>query len=1009
MLARDNNWMECAQVLREWVLNKDRDLREREMLSRDGAGAASGSGNVSYEQSMESFDPTSTRRRLHVKHSIDTALNILKAASSNTDVSLRPNPLTHASASPPPSPFKPFGEYPLNPDGNHSGSPVDGQSRRPSLPHIHPPTTPTELTRSKNATLPSPMQRRPRSAGTNADRSREDGTHTLPYGRGGQGRKLATKISLLFNKKSQQDTPSDHQNASNSAPTTHPTPTPASASATTLPIAASCSSKGQSVGKDKSHDHNGQFGRQRGHASSDASVRPHRIVPQLQPPSASFLDLDNSAPPSPMRPPLPSAVDLHNALAQQGRGRSKSNATSASNISSTDLSSPDANPSPIYGSFTLPSALRSHDMLRQRSGSASSRVMDLETNNSSNLSLLQGVVSDDGKAVTRPGILRGHHRTGSSGHASTPVRALRFDSTSSAERSRKEPNLTTSPVSIHARLHTTASSSSLRNVVAAQSSPQDVSPPASARQFQPPSRDNFDAEDEEQDYGQQLPSSRLAPVIDEDGEELHPPSALLLRQRGMSVGSSSDTSLSPIYINDNGQGSGPTPLSSEFPFAGPPPSRLMMQMPMSPDSQLSVPELDRRGRGDSLSSTSTADSSNTPQYSTSGSIVGSGATSVFVVTPAGDDDFPLPSTTQVLNSKEEDVDYVRELGSGRRQGLLEVPASPPLAQTPTRSLNERRSQSPLDIDIGSISSHAQAEALVARTRQDILELASVQDQGLSTASTTGPTPLSAKLAALGESLALERKLREQEQLGVSGAEHNITPSPLGPQFPNLTSIGRNGVERQLSLEAKARPKIKTRPKDVRRPSTADGREYMQTSSSPHAHTDTMSLVTTRTPSNSFFPGEPSRHQASLSVSPPSFGPSSSSSYDRREFFSVPHQRSAVAAPSPISSQRSYEPLTAPPVLKTRLRKELDGEALSRVSSAEGMETETESTGLAPPRAPSTPANIRKKETGRTSSSAKKLTRMGFTATDQSVARAAQPPGKLFGGFKSIMQTLKGKS
>ncbi|RXW21320.1 hypothetical protein EST38_g4538 [Candolleomyces aberdarensis] len=399
MLARDNNWMECAQVLREWVINKDRDLREREELLGDGAGAAS-STNVSHEHSIEPESP-SFRRRLLVKRS-DTALNILKASASHTDRRLNP---TLSSVSPPSSPLKAFGQHSFNPDAN--GSSGLSQSRRPSLPQIQPPPPP-DTARRKPQT-PSPIQRRPRSAGNGADRSQEQEVY-LPFGRGGSGRKLTNKISLLFKKGSQGET-------SESQSTTHSAPTPASASTTTLPLSSTPSSKGRPHASSVDTGPNDQTpSKRRNHAPSDASLRCCKITPQvkqLQPPSsASFLDFDNSAPPSPARFPVHSAVDLHNALAQHGRDRSRSNATNTSAISVTDTSDEF---SPTYGSFTRPSALRSHDdVLRSRSGSNASGVVDVETfypNDSSDHFSSLGLTEEGGRTIPRPGILRGHHRT----------------------------------------------------------------------------------------------------------------------------------------------------------------------------------------------------------------------------------------------------------------------------------------------------------------------------------------------------------------------------------------------------------------------------------------------------------------------------------------------------------------------------------------------------------------------------------------------------------------------
>ncbi|RXW21321.1 hypothetical protein EST38_g4539 [Candolleomyces aberdarensis] len=414
-----------------------------------------------------------------------------------------------------------------------------------------------------------------------------------------------------------------------------------------------------------------------------------------------------------------------------------------------------------------------------------------------------------------------------------------------------------------------------------------------------------------------------------------------------------------------------------------------------PDNQLSVPDSDRRGRGDSLSSTSTADSANVPQYSTSGSTVGSG-TSVAVLTPLIDSNLSLPSTGQVLEEEDRYEETVQDHEIKRQKDQYPLP--PPIkVQTPSNysTLNDRRAHSPLDIDLGLISSHAQAEALVERTRQDILELASGQELSPGTG-TSGPTPLSAKLAALGESLYLERKLREQK-LGVANKDGAGLPPPLSPldsQLDILTpvdSVNRNGVERQHSLEAKPRPSAKPRPKNSKRPSTADG-------------------LSSRNPSNSFFPDQTRpTHHASLSASPP-ITSQTSTSFDRREFYTAPHQRSAVFGNGAISNPKLYEPLTAPPLVASRTQKDLDANSLSRVSSAEGVDTETESTVVPLARVPTAGGTTpRKRDPIRNAASTKKLTRMGFTATDQTVARATQPTGKRLGaGFKSIMATLKGK-
>ena len=169
-------------------------------------------------------------------------------------------------------------------------------------------------------------------------------------------------------------------------------------------------------------------------------------------------------------------------------------------------------------------------------------------------------------------------------------------------------------------------------------------------------------------------------------------------------------------------------------------------------------------------------------------------------------------------------------------------------------------------------------------------------------------------------------------------------------------------------------------------------------------------MSSRSANNSFFTDQ-SRptHHASLSASPP-ITSQTSTSFDRREFYTAPHQRSAVFGNGAISNPKLYEPLTAPPLVASRTKKDLDADSLSRVSSAECVDTETESTGDPLARVPTAGGTApRKRDPVRNATSAKKLTRMGYTATDQTVARATQPPAKRFGGLKSIMATLKGKS
>jgi hypothetical protein len=89
----------------------------------------------------------------------------------------------------------------------------------------------------------------------------------------------------------------------------------------------------------------------------------------------------------------------------------------------------------------------------------------------------------------------------------------------------------------------------------------------------------------------------------------------------------------------------------------------------------------------------------------------------------------------------------------------EKPAeTPPDSQQPT--LVTRRSRAPTDIDIRLISSHAQAEVLIQLAQKSILDMEDVLGGDFSNGSRS---PLSAKLAAYEESLALERRFKRVEE------------------------------------------------------------------------------------------------------------------------------------------------------------------------------------------------------------------------------------------------------
>ncbi|KAJ7497030.1 hypothetical protein FB451DRAFT_1017267 [Mycena latifolia] len=566
MLARQNGWEECADVLKEWILNKDRDLRERQGPAEtdEPAGVP-----LSRFASRDAFSPlgdgeTSTRRRIQMKRSMDTALSMLKGASPAAADAVKP-PLPSSSTSnlpahtstltPPASPTRPFGEYTFY-SNSPSPSPIDPNTRRPSLPQISYPVPPAVNRKTSLATRANP--RRPRSAGTDAEREVE----IPPFGRGGAGRKLGSKYSLLNMFK-----------------------------------------KGQAEG-------NGGVPLERTGTQSSTSVVP----------SASAL----------------------------------------SSSSSVALSQPSADSSPA---------------------------------------LEKTFMEDD--------------------------------------------------------------------------------------------------DEDEYAYGRPLPNSQLGVVVNTETPVLLSDA----RPRGLSLTSSSLSSLSPVLSTVDAD----PRIQTDFPFSinQPPPIPFTGTSPRDPSS------LDNRGRGDSVSSTSTTDSQINPQMSASGTTSGSG--SVTVTTP-------LQAPEMLAVSPEGSPMPLQEQFDGEDIVQGETERS---AKSPANRLNERRSHTPLDINLSLISSHAQAEALVQKELQDILEMPVVSADSKG----AGWTPLSARLAAYGESLELERKFRTE----VSPVDE--TPTAARPQ-PAASTQGpagsrHNGVDRQSSLDAKP-TSSRRRPKEPRRPHTSSGTDSPST-------------------------------------------------------------------------------------------------------------------------------------------------------------------------------------
>ncbi|KAJ8076915.1 putative ankyrin-repeat protein [Marasmius tenuissimus] len=959
VLAEQHGWVECAQLLREWIENKDRDLRERGAGGDEFGQSVSGVGDIWFGN--EEDVSGSTRKRIQVKRSIDTALNRLKPSGGlvapqkslpGSSSSVNRYPLL----TPPTSPTRTRRDRsPSQSEEGQLPDDFDPNRRRPSLPQVLNPNPPTSsphdhsLRNYKSAHLAKAPRspRRPRSAGNGAEPDVDANTAKTPT------RKLGTKLSLLnlFKKGSDSNgvplerTPSNQVSGSSSIPISIP-----SSQGSPSWNVSSLSGSPKQISALESRTPPGPLPRA-GYrfGSGDNSIRQHS-------PSVSSSSLTQASPqnnkssPHPYSPPryqAPLAVDLHNALAAQqyqtqSRGRSGSNGSTLGlgiMFDGNEDGGGSVSSSPL-------NRIAMHRMrpghVRDRSGSGASnrniQVFDDEV-------ILPDSSNSKGSSSSRPGILRGHHRTSSTGQTSV-LRALRFDSSSSTS-SRRDRESGNPP------LRGCTSASSLRRVV-------ETSPCRQARSGSPAREPTTPV------TATRIPDSAPATVHDfdtspgggrtsEDNDEFddsyygqpidrHPfdgVSDAQMRNRGLSFGSS-DSSLSPEFSVADEELNATNTLNSEFPFSinQPPPISDDVEGANTSSRLLTIPH-DGRGRGDSVSSTSTTDSLN-PALSASGTTSASGGSNTITTplrSPEGSSflDLESPTSPTYKFSQDSPVDTYSNPG--------------------VVNLNERRSRSPLGINMSLAASHARAEQMVQQKKAAILS----HNDDLLDVGGSDQVPLSARLAALGESLELERKLREQKH-----AEETALKTPGSPpkgerlmrdSLDTVTSTNGAGVLRQSSLNTGSSP----RKKEPKRPHTSSG-----TSS-------------------------PTTPNASLSSSLISHKP------DRlRPGHQLSHSTSVVEmSPIPdVSVTGSAKPRSLTPDLT-----DLDSN-LSRMSSLEGLDTDTE-LGPSLYRVATAPHSSSKSRRERDLASATKLTRMGITPN-------APTPPKRFGGLRSLVQTLKGR-
>ncbi|KAK2467866.1 hypothetical protein APHAL10511_000161 [Amanita phalloides] len=384
MLAKQNGWLECAQVLRDWILNKDRDLKERETINAPAPIPLHSSN--SHDASLGSTDaesPTSLsgKRRLQVKHSIDTALNMLKSPSCVFDSHIKSSARSTFSPNTPPASPTRLPESiasPESPVGNGRMSPIGGP-RRPSLPHIF--AAPPRNPKAPNPSASFLSVRRPQSAGTDAEREDEE-TQSV---RNASGKRLGSKYSLMnMFRKAHTDVPS-----AGGLPDFRPGSSPKQALTVQAAVEASSIADDSKKDKESTSNFSNRF-----HRGSDASTRSQpcsrsRNLPNLDDIALSddanvsnnkrvFSDMKSSSP-----------LSVMSIL----RGRDHNRERSCSNGSSYSIPTSQASP------------------VKEETFSTTSET-------------------DAKKGFPRPGILLGHSRSASSGQ-NTPIsssyRPLRFE------------------------------------------------------------------------------------------------------------------------------------------------------------------------------------------------------------------------------------------------------------------------------------------------------------------------------------------------------------------------------------------------------------------------------------------------------------------------------------------------------------------------------------------------------------------------------------------------------
>ncbi|KAG1812542.1 uncharacterized protein BJ212DRAFT_456393 [Suillus subaureus] len=245
-------------------------------------------------------------------------------------------------------------------------------------------------------------------------------------------------------------------------------------------------------------------------------------------------------------------------------------------------------------------------------------------------------------------------------------------------------------------------------------------------------------------------------------------------------------------------------VPARFPFS--------INVPPPPDD--SILSSESRLRGDSVSSSGTT-----------------GTASTFTQSSASDS--PWPPTPHLSGASPLIVSRSMDTDTDINMGMDALPISPRVHRTPS------------GLNISSISSRAEVEALVQRAQQSVLDMAVDLEENTRRDQGTGRTPLSLRLAMFGESLAIERRMKEEEDaVGKEVLVVDVGTTPVGnglgvgersllsssrPQAVELSfsrSSSRSGAS---SEDTSLQHGTRIAPNEIRRTASVDFRRTMSDS------------------------------------------------------------------------------------------------------------------------------------------------------------------------------------